>query len=150
MPMKRMYFLFLVLFLLSACHHEELCFHHPHKARVKVNVDWSRFKKEEPTGMTVMVFPQDGGATLSSVGHGLDYATFDLLEGDYHTLTFNQSTSEFGSFEFRHMDSFHDAEVVSSTIGSRWYKSRAKDERLAADPEWFAVDSEAEAPVEPT
>lgn len=30
--------------LFSACRHKDLCYTHPHKARVRVNVDWSQFR----------------------------------------------------------------------------------------------------------
>ena len=141
--MKRYAYIFVTLMLvLTACNHKELCYHHPHTARVRINVDWSEFDREEPTGMTTMVFPAEGGTPHTSLGHTLDHATFDLLEGNYHTMTFNQSPSEFGSVTFRNMDNFQEAEVLANHITSRWYKGRTEGEVIATDPEWLASDSD--------
>ena len=41
---------------LTSCRHKELCLHHPHTANVRIDVDWSGFEKEVPTGMTVLVY----------------------------------------------------------------------------------------------
>ena len=51
----------LLLLFVTSCNHDELCYHHPHDAKVRVDVDWSKFEEEVPTGMTVMVYPQEGG-----------------------------------------------------------------------------------------
>ena len=133
-----------LVLMLTACTHKELCFYHPHTGRVRINVDWSEFDREQPTGMTVSVFPADGGQKYSSVGHTLDHATFDLPAGNYHTMTFNQSPSEFGSVNFQNMESFSQAEVVAKPISSRWYKGRAEGEVTVTDPEWLAVDSDVD------
>ena len=90
-----------VILLLASCNHKELCYHHPHTAKVRVDVDWSRFVEEEPTGMTVMVYPADGSQPYTTLTHTLHQAYFHLPEGVYHSLVFNQSVSEFGSLEFR-------------------------------------------------
>lgn len=142
--MKRLLLLPLVgiLVLLASCNHHELCYHHPHTAKVRVNVDWSEFVEEQPTGMTVMVYPADGGKPYTSLTHTLDYANFNLPEGTYHTLVFNQSVSEFGSLEFHQMENYAKAEVVSSTQNSRWYEGRADGGRVVNQPEWIATHRE--------
>ena len=128
-----------VILLLASCNHKELCYHHPHTAKVRVDVDWSRFVEEEPTGMTVMVYPADGSQPYTTLTHTLHQAYFHLPEGVYHSLVFNQSVSEFGSLEFRRMDSYADAEVVSATQDSRWYEGRADGSRVVVQPEWIAT-----------
>ena len=141
--MKRYAYIFVTLMLvLTACNHKELCYHHPHTARVRINVDWSEFDREQPTGMTVMAFPAEGGTPYTSLGHTLDHATFDLLEGNYHTMTFNQSPSEFGSIDFCNMESFSDSEIKAAPIAARWYKTRMEQEQVVTDPEWLAIDSD--------
>lgn len=132
---------------LSACEHKELCYHHPHTAKVRVDVDWSQFTKEQPTGMTVAVYPINGGKMQSVLTHTLSHAYFNLEAGAYHTLTYNQSPSEFGSVAFRNMDSFETAEVVSVPVESRWYKGALEDERVAGQPEWVATDQMKDALV---
>ena len=135
-------FLWILLMLLASCNHHELCYHHPHTAQVRVNVDWSEFEEENPTGMTVMVYPTDGGKPYTTITHTLDHATFNLPEGIYHTLVFNQSVSEFGSLEFRLMDHYAEAKVVSASHESRWYQGRADGGRVVTQPEWIATHRE--------
>ena len=132
---------------LTACEHKELCYHHPHTAKVRVNVDWSQFAEEQPTGMTVMAFPVGGGKPVTVLSNTLDHVYMSLQEGLHHTLSFNQSTTEFGSFSFRDMDSWEKAEVVSNTVTSRWYQGRSEGERVATEPEWLATDTETDARV---
>lgn len=140
--MKHTFFVMLTLLasLLVSCEHKELCYHHPHTAKVRVDVDWSRFTKESPTGMTVMAYPVNGGKPQTVLTHTLDHTYFNLEEGAYHTLVFNQSTTEFGSVEFRHMDDYTQAEVISATVDGRWYTGRTDGGRVAAQPEWIASD----------
>lgn len=136
------------LFLsLTACEHKELCYHHPHTAKVRVDVDWSEFTKEQPTGMTVTAYPVGGGQAVSTLTHTLSHAYFNLEEGAYHTLTYNQSTSEFGTLLFKGMDRFETAEVVSGEQDSRWYQGRSEGERVAVQAEWLATDRETDARV---
>ena len=139
--------LWLLLMLLVSCNHHELCYHHPHTAQMRVNVDWTEFVEEDPTGMTVMVYPADGAKPYTVLTHTLDHATFNLLEGTYHTLAFNQSVSEFGSMEFRQMDHYAEAEVVSATQESRWYEGRVDGGRVVVQPEWIAAHCEEGAVV---
>ena len=136
-----------VLMLLVSCNHHELCYSHPHTAKVRVNVDWSEFVEEDPTGMTVMVYPADGGKPYTVLTHTLDGASFNLPEGVYHTLAFNQSVSEFGSLEFRQMEKYDKAEVVSATQDSRWYEGRADGGRVVTQPEWIGSHREEGAMV---
>lgn len=136
-----------VLMLLVSCNHHELCYSHPHTAKVRVNVDWSEFVEEDPTGMTVMVYPADGGKPYTVLTHTLDGASFNLFEGVYHTLAFNQSVSEFGSLEFRQMEKYDKAEVVSATQDSRWYEGRADGGRVVTQPEWIGSHREEGAMV---
>lgn len=131
-----------MLILLASCNHHELCYHHPHTAQIRVNVDWTEFTEESPTGMTVMVYPADGGKPYTSVTHTLSHTSFSLPEGAYHSLVFNQSVSEFGSLEFRQMDQYTKAEVVSTTQDSRWYEERADRGRVVTQPEWIATHHE--------
>lgn len=140
--MKRLSIAILSLLIIgfSSCEHKELCYHHPHTAKVRVNVDWNLFTEEAPTGMTVMVYPETGGKPQTSLTHTLDHTYFNLEQGTYHTLVFNQSTTEFGSLEFRNMETYHGAEVVSATEEARWYTGRAEGGRVAAQPEWIATD----------
>ena len=144
--MKKYTFAYLALIgmLLNACNHKELCYHHPHTSRVRIDVDWSEFDREQPTGMMVSVYPAEGGTPYTSLEHTLSHATFDLLEGNYHTMTFNQIPSEFGSMDFKNMERFSEAEIIAIPIASRWYKTRTELEQVVTDPEWLAIDADTD------
>ena len=143
--MKRRMLLSLLgmLVLLASCNHHELCYHHPHTSKVRINVDWTQFSKEQPTGMTVMIFPASGEKPQTHLSNTLDHVSAQLEAGVYQTLVFNQSSTEFGSFTFRHMDSWENAEVVANTAASRWYEARVDGERVVTEPEWLGIDSES-------
>lgn len=146
--MKRMYCVICSLMLLFvSCNHKEFCYHHPHTARIRINVDWSKFDREQPTGMSVMVFPAEGGEPSTVLSNTLDHVYVNLEAGLYHTLVFNQSVTEFGSFSFQGMDQWEDAEVVVNSASSRWYGGRSEGERVATEPEWLGTDAETDLRV---
>lgn len=133
---------------LLACEHKDLCYHHPHNARVRVDVDWSQFDKETPTGMTLLVFPSINGC-ITHHSNVTTHAYLDIPADSYNIIVYNQSPSEFGTMTFRGLESYHTAEVVAASIESRWYRSRNEDERIVSAPEWFATDCEEQAIVTP-
>lgn len=133
----------LLLLFVTSCTHDELCYHHPHDAKVKFDVDWSKFVEEVPTGMTVTVFPQEGGLNevVTTQTNTISYALFSLPVGRYHSFVYNQSPSEYGSLSFRGMDKFETAEVYANPRESHWYENRGDEgSRVVTEPEWFAAD----------
>lgn len=126
--------------VLAACDHKDLCYDHPHAVPARINVDWSRFTQEQPTGMTVMLFPQDGGTPYTSLSNNTAYTDVNVPPDDYCVLVYNQSATEFGSLTFEGMGSIGSATVRAATMGSRWYRTRGDDARLVHQPEWFATD----------
>ncbi len=130
-----------LLCITVSCQHKELCYHHPHTARVRIDVDWSEFEKDEPSGMTVMVYPLRGGVAITHLTNTTTHAYVDLLAGSYHSIVFNQSESEYGSVLFKGMDRYETAEVYTATSKSGWYKSKSGEEKVATDPEWIGTDT---------
>ncbi len=148
--MKRIfiYMMYVCLFMVAtSCEHKELCYHHPHTAKVSFMSDWSKFEKETPTGMTVMVYPQQGGEAIKHLTHDIGNATLDLPVGIYHSFIFNQSESEYGSVSFRGMESYETAEVYTNSTKSSWYKTRAENERVVTAPEWIGTSRHEGAEV---
>ena len=142
----------LLVALFSSCNHDELCYHHPHDARVRLDVDWSKFVEEVPTGMTVMVYPQGAEPDKAITQHTntIDYALLTLPAGSYHSIVYNQSPSEYGSVSFRGMDKYETAEVYANITSSRWYKGRGDDGgRVVTEPEWLGTDREKNMVVTP-
>lgn len=136
-----LFFIELFLLLFTSCDYKELCYDHPHNtvAKVKIPVDWAEFDKEQPTGMTVMAYPLDGGEPKTLLTNDLRAAELSLEEGQYNVLVFNQSTTEFGSFHFEGMDQYSKAKVLANPTTSRWYKSRSNEDRTISEPEWLAT-----------
>lgn len=161
-PFVRPFLFAAVLCLFAACRHQELCYHHPYTARVRIDVDWSRFESyETPTGMTLKLYPENRlldeetrdemgsqGTTATSDGvvTTISHAVLNLPVNLYHVLVFNQSTTEFGSFTFRDMEDLGSA-VVVMRYRSRWYSSRDGDDDVATDPEWLGVGNYDDARV---
>jgi len=159
-------FFIAALFMFASCAHKELCYHHPHTARVRINVDWSDFESyEKPTGMTLKLYPENGildedarnemkssettassGGVVTHLTNTVSHAVLSLPVNSYHVLVFNQSTSEFGSFSFRDMEDEESA-VVVMRYRSRWYTSRAGEDDVATDPEWLGVGNFDDARV---
>lgn len=127
--------------LLCGCEHKDLCYYHPHRAEMRVNVDWSGFDKTKPTGMTVKVYPASGERPYTQLSHNLAYAGFNIPAGFYSTLVFNQSETEYSTVSFRGMERYETAEVYTNTTRSNWYTSRAEEEKLASNPEWIGSDA---------
>ena len=131
----------LLLLCVVSCNHDELCYHHPHEAKVRVDADWSEFVEETPTGMTVMVYPQDGSEAVTQHTNTITHAVFSLPAGRYHSVAYNQSPSEYGSLSFRGMDKYETSEVYANPTDSHWYVSRGEeDARVVTEPEWFGTD----------
>lgn len=104
--------LLLASVVLSSCTHKELCFGHHHTARVMVLTDWSGFTVEQPTGMSVHIYDEDGDEVRSSLSNNTEFTDFELEPGGYEAVVFNQSPSEFGSVRFEELGRLDQASVV--------------------------------------
>lgn len=138
----RMLIMMLLMCALFSCHHKDLLtIEDTPKARIRINVDWTDFMdKETPSGMSVIAYPVDGSKPFSALTNDISYAEMLLPAGMYNLMVYNQSPSEFGSITFSDMDNFYAASIHAVTVSTRWYKSRADDERVVTQPEWFGVD----------
>ena len=137
-----------VLLAATSCTHKDLCLMHPHAAPMRINVDWSEFtEKETPSGMTVIVYPQDGGAPIFTRSNTISHVLVNLPVGTYNSIVFNQSETEFGSLELRNLNNFHSAEVTAIQAPTKWYTTKDQNERIVHEPEWFGTDNEENAEV---
>lgn len=121
---------------------KDLCFYHPHTAPVKVNVDWSKFRHiEQPTGMTVYVWPQEPEKeNYSFYTHDLSEVTLNLEAGNYNAFVFNQTAPEYATLEFYNLENFEKAEARVTTVKSNWYSTKGPDTKVGSEPEWLAID----------
>lgn len=145
---KRLLIYIMAIAVLCSCVHKDLCYTHPHTAKMRIDVDWSQFiHKEVPTGMTVMVFPQDGTAPITQLSNTTTHVYVNLSEGYYNSIAFNQSVTEFGSMEFKDMNEYSNARVIATSVATKWYTKAT--ERVAAEPEWFGASRFEMAHVTP-
>lgn len=132
----------------TSCDHKAICLMHPHAAPMKINVDWSDFmEKKTPSGMTVIVYPHDGGAPISTKSNTISHVLVNLPMGHYNTIVFNQSETEFGSLEFRNLNSYQNAEVTTVQAPTKWYTTKDQNERIVHEPEWVGTDNHENAEV---
>ena len=45
----------------TSCEHKDLCYHHPHMAKIYVEFNWQNAPDANPLGMCVFFYPEDGG-----------------------------------------------------------------------------------------
>lgn len=122
------------------CEHKALCYLHPHPAKVRINVDWSLFTQEKPTGMTLQLYPNDPQAeNITHLTHTTTHATLQLGPDTYTIMVHNLSASEFGSITFHNTNEINKTEIRTATKTSQWY-TPAQTEKLGAQPEWLAFD----------
>lgn len=134
--------LFTVL-LLPSCEYKDLCYTHPHSARLRIDVDWSESQyDEEPNGMSVMVMPTTAGGspTETHLSNDITHVDLSLFAGTYDVMAYNQSPSEFGTLTFTGMDSINTAMVYANALdaSSTWY-TPSSGEQLLQEPEWIAA-----------
>ncbi len=128
-----------MLILMCGCTLRELTYDYHPFYTVPVYVDWTQFEDETPTGMTVMFFPRSGKTPVVELTHSVYSTKVKLRTGMYDVVVFNQSDGEFGSLGFRGMDKYETAEVFVAETESTWYKTKDDDNKLAAQPEPFAI-----------
>ncbi len=127
----------------AACEHKLLCDHdlNGHGSNVWIDMNWFGFTEEEPTGMTVIAYPiEPAGEPIKKLTNNLEHVQFNLKEGIYSFLVFNQSDWEFGGIDFRGMDAFHTAEAYAVSGDKKWKKPAKNNERICREPEWLATD----------
>lgn len=150
--MKRMTLIIwavLILLMPTACEHKALCYLHEHADMIRVNVDWSKFEQEEPTGMSIFFYPDDPDMeTVRVMSNTTSHAYVRLQPARYRIVVHNQSPSEFGSFIFHDMERQDAAAVRTDERKSKWYQP-VEGEKLGAHSEWLAFDiQEAEVTQE--
>ena len=139
--LRSLLYLFIYTLVIASCEHKDLCYHHPHQARVRINTDWSKFDAETPTGMTVMVYSQDNNHDAVATQHTntTTHALMYLPDGNYSTIVYNQSHTEFGTLSFRGLSNYNTAEVYANPATTRWY-TRVEGTRVVTEPEWVGTD----------
>lgn len=133
-------FVITILVVVACQPHDAFCFGHPHGAKVRINVDWSEFKEEKPTGMSLLIYSTTDSVLYTQyTTETIDHAEFNLLPEGYTVLVHNQGTLEFATIAFSDMVNLSTARVFPERRTSEWYKP-SEGEILASAPEWLAFD----------
>lgn len=115
----------------------------PGTGRIRINVDWSGYGKNEPTGMTVLCYHTESGKLSRTIDNNTDFVTPRLLPGRHWATVFNLTEGEFKYIGFRGLDAVETAEAYPRRQNSpKWYTGHAdEDTYIAGEPEWLATDT---------
>ena len=152
--MRRLFYLLTALLVFTSCEHKELCYYHPHAAKVRVEFDWRDAPQADPDGMCVYFYPIEGGG-----GYRFDFSNaiggeVDLRVGKYLVLCYNNDTE---AVEFYNTDDFwthgiytREGSVLEPIYGNGAnYAPRSRgteDERVVICPDmmWGCTATEVE------
>lgn len=137
----------------SSCEHKELCYHHPHEVRLRVDFDWVDAPEANPEGMCVFFYSLDSDRPMRRFdfkGRMGDYIT--ITEGRYRVICYNNDT-EVCMFDAMHAFDSHfaftrEGAILEPVLGAAASRSakvpRAKgseDQRIVVSPDmlWGAT-----------
>ena len=102
--------------IITACDHKDLCYHHKHMVKLRLEFDWSDCEDpERPDGMCVFFYPEQPGLETRRFDFtGLQGGEITIAAGRYRLLTYNNDTE---SVFFRGMESHSTHEVYTRSGG---------------------------------
>ena len=100
----------IMLLMLAACGHKELCYIHPHTISVNVVFDWEYAPDATPEGMCVCFYSLDNGGYHRFDFNDIKGGKVDLRVGKYRVLSYNNDTE---CVHFRNTDSFDNHSVTT-------------------------------------
>lgn len=118
----------------------------------RVNVDWSGYGNDSPTGMTLLFHHSTTGAMVTAADNNTDHTTTRLTEGRHWTTVFNLTPDEFENIGFRGLESVAGAEVYArECVPPEWLTLPYDDNSyVACQPPRLAADTILTAAVVPT
>lgn len=79
--------------VLASCEHKELCYHHPHTVKIRVEFDWRNAPDANPEGMSVWFYPMEDGATPRRFDfRGTTGGEVELAIGSYRIIAYNNDS----------------------------------------------------------
>ena len=130
----------MVMTIFASCERRELTYDYYPYHDIEVNVDWSKFKGEKPTGVSVWVYPQDGSKPLQFRSTNVDKVKIHAPKGTYDIVVFNQIPIDFGTIDFRETYKLSTFQVFATKDESQtWYKAQ-EGELVLRQPEAFATN----------
>jgi hypothetical protein len=149
--MKRI--LLLLLILTCSCTHKELCTHHPHDVKVRVDFDWMGAPEANPEGMCVFFYPIEGGQPRRYDFKGTKGGEINITVGQYMVMCYNNDTE---GVLFRNKNDFccheaytRDGNIFESIYGNGYappQKRGTEPERVVICPDmmWGSIATEVD------
>lgn len=138
---------------LSSCEHKEFCAPEPPSARVRVLFDWKNAPGASATGMSLYLYPEEGGDALRYDFPNASGGTVEIPFGRYRALFLNndsevnlmRGTEDFSSFEVYTRNSWP-LEPLGLQDSSGDPPSADEPVVLASGPLWGGQDFPVEIP----
>ena len=116
--MKRLIATYALLMVLSmivvSCEHKELCYSHPHSAKVSVEFEWSQMPAAySPGGMRVIFYPRNGGEEIVRDFVGEKGGCVEIPSGVYDVVCFNNDTQR---VKYNGADSFSSIAATTGVV----------------------------------
>ena len=117
----------------------------------RINVDWSQFDQNTPSGMTIMFHHSETGQMTHAIDNNTASTTAGLESGRYWATVFNLTPGEFSNIGFRRLNAVETAEAFAREYdGHKWLTIPSDDNSyVACQPEWLAADTILTTAVEP-
>lgn len=139
-----------LLFATTSCEHKDLCYHHPHGVKIKVEFDWSKAPDANPAGMCVFFYPEDGGEAVRYDFKGREGGEIEIIVGNYRAIAYNNDTETVryanGGFETHRLYT-SETSVLEPLLGrdvdSKPLPEDAENDRVVRTPDMvWATSSE--------
>lgn len=133
----------MLLPLLTACEHKDLCYDHPHSASVEVVFDWTEAPDAYPATMSLYLYPEDGSEPMRYEFTKREGGTIVVPEGMYDALCVNSDKETHRIVDKERMETFQvttgNTRSLRGTLATRSEtapKARgAEEERSVMEPE---------------
>ena len=129
----------LTLLLLTSCERRPLEVYFNKVVNVRVDVDWTTYFGEKPSGMTMLLYQDNNELMRSVISNEVNSQTLRLQPAVYKLVIFNLSPDEFGSIKFENLNDHNEAAARAVPITTRTNRAWDKNERYMADPEPIGV-----------
>ena len=105
--------------MLGGCEHKELCYHHPHTSKLRLDFDWMDAPDADPDGMCVYFYPviesdNDQRTPQRFDFHGTTGGEIELTDGRYRVIAYNNDTE---THSFLGTDDYFSHRISTRTAG---------------------------------
>ena len=139
---------FIAMLLLTCCNHQDLCYHHQHGLKIKVEFNWQNASDASPRGMCVFFYSEDNSSQYYRFDfNGRDGGYVELPEGRYRIIAYNNDSEVTEFMDYTNFDS-HKAitrrgNVLESVLGPIAHEQvNGQNVHVSPDDLWCALATE--------